>query len=183
MDPSYQYQVRKGFHVMTSPWNCGFCPKYLEEKNVKLRSIDVYMRWLFGIWMLVLLLNLDCWCILSTGTSGINFNEIWINIQNFQLKKYIWKCRLQNDGYVVPTSLCQISSAKWRPNCLGLGALKDSFFQTSVICNYIDRGLNALISALIDLKIIIFINTNWYLMLSCSVTYTGQWENLRQNLL
>ena len=37
---------------------------------------------------------------------GTNFNEIFIEIQAFSLKKCIWKCRLENGGHFVSASMC-----------------------------------------------------------------------------
>ena len=48
--------------------------------------------------------------ILSIGLLGTNFNEILIGIQTFSFKKMHLK----------------VSSAKWRPFCLGLNVLKEA---------------------------------------------------------
>ena len=47
---------------------------------------------------------------LSTGSLGINFSGIWVEIVKFSLKKCIWKCRLQNVGHFVWTSMWCISA-------------------------------------------------------------------------
>ena len=38
--------------------------------------------------------------LLSLVPQGANFNEIWIKIQNFHYRKWIWICRLQNVGHL-----------------------------------------------------------------------------------
>ena len=40
--------------------------------------------------------------LLSIGPWGTNFSEIRIKIQNFSLRKCIWKCCLWNGGHFVP---------------------------------------------------------------------------------
>ena len=58
--------------------------------------------------------------ILSIGPSGTNFNEILIGIQTFSLKKMHFK----------------MSSAKWRPFCLGLNVLTPSLIGWAPTQNY-----------------------------------------------
>ena len=38
---------------------------------------------------------LNQWLLIINGHLGTNYGEIWIKIQQFSLKKYIGKCRLQ----------------------------------------------------------------------------------------
>ena len=44
---------------------------------------------------------------LLIGPLGTNSSEILIDIDTFSLKKCIWKCRQENDGYLVSASMCQ----------------------------------------------------------------------------
>ena len=58
--------------------------------------------------------------LLSIGTIGTNYSEIMIVIHTFSFKKMRVK----------------ISSAKWRPVCLGLKSVKDEEFIMTRIYNY-----------------------------------------------
>ena len=43
--------------------------------------------------------------ILLIGTLGTNFSEILSNVIHFHSRKCIWKCRLENGGYLVSASM------------------------------------------------------------------------------
>ena len=128
-----------------------------------LRPSDAYMRresnhhW-FRLWLVAWTapshyLN-QCW---NIGPLGTNFNEISIGIQTFSFKKMHFK----------------MSSAKWRPFCLGLNVLSTIMIQ----CDHHRRSLWLLsdVYVFVCLCLCLCLCLSLYLLLwsYCSQTWTG----------